>query len=268
MQLFGRPLRSYARAIARLPSAVSELARTFLLFREPVRYLRNYVLQSSPPENTVRFRDGLRLSLSSHPGDLVTTFVVFARRDYGQMPVGGTVVDVGANIGCFSLYAARAGARRVIALEPCNESYRKLAENIAQNGYGEVIQAFELAVTNRAGMMIQFPTRSSPENRIGRAQQAGALQAVRTTTIEEILAAHSLESIDLLKLDCEGAEYDIVLGAPDAMWSRVRQIRLEYHDGRSAELIEYFRRRGYAVTRHRSRSVDGSDQGDIWLDRQ
>jgi hypothetical protein len=51
-------------------------------------------------------------------------------------------------------------------------------------------------------------------------------------TLDEIMPLHQLPRIDLLKVDCEGAEYDIFRAADDAAFDRIRQIVFEYHEVR------------------------------------
>ena len=267
MQLLRRPIASYTRGIVRLPLILVQFVRAVRLVRKPHRYLTSYLLAKAPSIPTIEFRDGLRVSLSSHPSDLVTSFVVFVKRDYGEIPAGGTVLDIGANIGCFSLYAARAGARRIVAVEPSAEAYSTLVENIRQNALARLVQPVQMAVTGDAGAVVPFPTRSSPESRIGVADATHEVSYVRTTTIEELLTTFAVEEVDLLKLDCEGAEYDIIFKTPGYLWSVVKRIRLEYHAGRSLELIAYLRGHGYGVRRHRARQVETSEHGDLWVER-
>ena len=72
-------------------------------------------------------------------------------------------------------------------------------------------------------------------------------ELVETIGLADIINRFSIERIDLLKMDCEGAEYGIVLQSPDWVWSRVGEIRLEYHQGRYQELAEHLQSRGFRV---------------------
>jgi NAD(P)-dependent dehydrogenase (short-subunit alcohol dehydrogenase family) len=71
---------------------------------------------------------------------------------------------------------------------------------------------------------------------------------VPTTSLAEIVDAHG--EIDLLKLDCEGAEYGIVAATPAAAWARVGSVRIEYHAGQAEELTFTLVRHGFRVSRH------------------
>jgi hypothetical protein len=88
---------------------------------------------------------------------------------------------------------------------------------------------------------------------------------VRTTTLAEILVRDAAQGIDLLKLDCEGAEYDILFGAAPLDMSRVREIRMEYHSGRDTELKTYLRNAGFEITSFRP---DSATTGNIWARRE
>lgn len=267
MQLFGRPVSSALRALARLPSVVTQVGRVICLFRKPYKYIMAYAVHAKVRYSDVEFRDGMRITLSENSTDLITVFVVFAKRDYGSIPVGGTVLDVGANIGCFTLYCARAGARRIIAVEPSSEAYATLVQNVEQNGLTRVAEPLRLAVTAQGGMTVPFPVRSSPENRVGLIDAKGGMSNVKTTTVQDLLGSCNIGRLDLLKLDCEGAEYDIIFGAPPTLWDSVNEIRLEYHDGRANDLRLVLEAHGYTVTRHRTRRIGNSEHGDLWFSR-
>jgi FkbM family methyltransferase len=75
---------------------------------------------------------------------------------------------------------------------------------------------------------------------------------VDAVTLEGLFAAETVEKCDLLKLDCEGAEYEILLNAPPKILQRVSRIALEYHLGMNshdpAELSAFLRAQGFTVT--------------------
>jgi FkbM family methyltransferase len=266
MEIFGRAPASYRRAARRIFQLGRQVVRATHLFREPWRYLAAYTFELRLAPTVVEFRDGLQIALSRHRRDVATVFVVFIRRDYGHVPAGATVVDIGANIGCFSLYAAREGARRVFAFEPCQESFDRLRENVRRNGRAGTIVPFQLAVTNGATAVVRFPTRSDPANRIARDDFAEA-DAVPTTTIDAIVTRHVGGDVDLMKIDCEGAEYDLVAATSAATWQHVAALRIEYHHGRASELIDALERCGFALTFHAPRRVGENEHGDLWFDR-
>jgi hypothetical protein len=85
----------------------------------------------------VRHKDGHLIELRPRAGDLFAFYEILLRRDYtadGQnISDGDVVIDVGANIGCFTILASRAvgPAGRVIAIEPDAANFSQLVHNIA-----------------------------------------------------------------------------------------------------------------------------------------
>jgi hypothetical protein len=78
---------------------------------------------------------------------------------------------------------------------------------------------------------------------------------VSTVTIPEILDGNGLKRCDLLKMDCEGAEYDILYYCPPDILARIDRIALEVHGGPGADqnidALEAFLRKGGFTTRQR-----------------
>jgi len=256
-----RASADYWRNLGRIHLYVWYVAKVFLLFRRPIRFLRHYVARTRPSEGVVEFRDGLRIHLSDHPHDVITVFVIFVRRDYGEIPSGSTVLDVGANIGVFALYAARAGAHAVHAFEPNTAAYEYLQRNVRENGLEQVIRTYRLAVSGRAGDRVNFPVAASVYNRIADAGSPGEFEVVETTSLRRILEAGGMASVDLLKLDCEGAEYGILMGEERAPLERVGSIRMEYHEGRADELVSFLEASRFEVQLLRP---DSEWTGNLW----
>jgi FkbM family methyltransferase len=207
-------------------------------------------------------RRGLRIHLSGDPADVVTVFVIFARLDYGRLAPGIVAVDVGANIGVFALFAAASGARRVLAFEPSAESYDLLQRNIEANRLEGVIQPRRVAVTDESGRTVRFPRRSSVMNAIDRSSDANEADEVGTTTLDAILEGEV--RVDLLKIDCEGAEYGILLSSAETTYRKVQRLVVELHAGRQDEIVTHLADRGLRLEKRTADNVVG---GVFWFDR-
>jgi FkbM family methyltransferase len=260
-----RALSDYLRNLPQAHRYLFWFAKAVVLFRHPFRFLLNYLRRTSPGNRLVEMRDGTRFFLSGYPHDVITLFVIFVREDYGRFPPGGTVVDVGANLGAFALYAARRGARTVLAYEPNGAAFRCLQRNVEANGLSGTVRPRQLAVSAVAGQNVKFPLAPSVYNRIAAEEEPGEFETVRTTSLSEILERDAVQGIDLLKLDCEGAEYDILFSAAPLDIARVREIRMEYHAGRETELKTYLRNSGFEIAFFRS---DSPSTGNIWARRE
>jgi len=178
-------------------------------------------------------------------------------RDYERdapLGRGWTVVDVGAAIGDFTVHAASlVGDGVVHAFEPLPDNFARLEEHVRLNGVGNVRASAEaiaaapgtLSLYTVTGLMGQHRTAGD-----GAASAASAIQ-VPATTLARAFEARGIERCDLLKIDCEGAEFDIVLGLDRGVLDRVARIVLEYHDHVTAhthgELVRFLEERGFDV---------------------
>jgi FkbM family methyltransferase len=124
-----------------------------------------------------------------------------------------TFVDIGANIGAYSLFvAARAGAfARILAVEPQPEIFDRLAYNIRQNPFGTV-KAVACAVADKAGELTLFlDPRNNGESSVKIVgSSAGDAIRVPAVTLSDLLENEGFTSVDAIKLDVEGAE-DLIL---------------------------------------------------------
>lgn len=138
---------------------------------------------------------------------------------------GFTFIDIGANIGAYSLFvAARAGrGARILAVEPQPEIFARLSFNIAQNPFGTV-KAVACALADKPGeltLFIDLTNRGESSVRILNSS-AGTSVKVPAMTLLSLVEGEGYERIDAIKLDVEGAE-DLILepflrDAPQTLW--------------------------------------------------
>lgn len=233
-----------------------------MLFRYPLTFISAYLLCRSPSDRVVELRSGLKIHLSEHPHDVITVFVIFVREDYGSIQPGGIVVDIGANIGIFSLYAAHNGSARVIAYEPNSEAYYFLLQNIKANHMEGVVIPWRFAVTGTPGGQVRFPTKPSMYNAIITDDDYTDFEWVNTIGLPEIL--DQTGDVNLLKLDCEGAEYAILISARQDSYAMIQNIRLEYHFGREQDIENHLAQYGF-VKRHSK--ADTANSGNMWYEK-
>lgn len=248
MRLFGRPLSRYLGAVVSAPQYVREAFTCVRTFKDPSAVLRAYITRVAPPSGAVEFRSGFRLLLSSDPLDIVSVFVVFVRRDYGTVMPGARVLDLGANIGVFSVFAAQSGAAIVHAYEPSAESFRLLRRNIDSNGLGDRVTAFQIAAGSAPERTVRFPRKSSVFNAIATAPVVDTeYDEVPLESLETIIG--KLGRVDLMKLDCEGEEERILLSADDGTLDCLSDVRLEFHHGRGGALVRGMLERRFSLAK-------------------
>ena len=263
MKILGRSPKRIAAIVWQLPAHVLAALRCLLLFRRPIEVLWCYIRRQNPQSRRVELRDGLTIDLSKDDSDIVTVFLIFCRHDYGSIAPGSTVVDIGANIGVFALYAARGGAKIVQAYEPAEESFDVLRRNIEENGLGNIVYPHRAAVVGKASPPVWYPRQSSVFNAIG-ASSGNRLDHELVPAIAFAELVSNLPEPNIVKLDCEGGEYDIILNSEDAAFDRIDELRLEYHTGPRQRLFAHFEKLGF----HRRQFMDGGEGGGyVWLTR-
>jgi FkbM family methyltransferase len=231
------------------------------------RYLFDYSFRRNNPAE-YRMRDGIRMIDCS--GTLAGTLaVVFVRREYGSLTPCRTVVDIGAHMGSFAVYAAKSCPNaRIYCFEPEQKNFSVLKRNIDINGLDGRVSVFRCAVASESGAR-DLAVGGSLLNSFHIPPANASRETVDCTTLHDIFVNHGLEGIDLLKINCEGAEYEILEGCPRGDFDRIANIRLEYHNLDTASrngdsLARFLRSRGYRIERF-SRYGEGS--GFIWATR-
>lgn len=145
---------------------------------------------------------------------------------------GWTIVDIGEGIGDYSLFAAYANPHgKVFAFEPFPESFALLKENLANNHIDNV-QVFAEAIWSQSGVLKLDSTPGDPGKFISLSDEADVAQftQVPCITMSAVFARLKIVRCDLMKIDCEGAEYAILFNTPDDVIGRIERIVMEYHD--------------------------------------
>lgn len=262
MKFLNRNLAVYIRRIPDIPIYAGYFIKCLWLFKNPFQFLRAYITRQTVPGGVIHLRSGMRIHLTDHPHDPITVFVIFIRQDYGRIPLGSTVVDIGANNGVFVLYAIEQGATKIYAFEPNSSAYSCLQKNISDNQLQHVVTASQFAVTSNAGQQVRFPKAASVYNAILSADSQDAFEIVNTTSLPVI--CQSIEQINIIKIDCEGAEYDILFNSTEKEFHKIHEIKLEYHKGQLDELKKHLKRFGFSVSLLKP---DSPTYGNMWLTR-
>jgi FkbM family methyltransferase len=148
---------------------------------------------------------------------------------------GWTAVDVGANIGYFTLLMAnRVGPQgKVIAFEPLTENFRILKENVKMNGHANVV-AENLALMSRTE---RIELRSATPGAITwvasvKIDQNFAVesQSVEAVTLDEYVQTKGIAKVDFLKIDVEGAEASVLEGATNVLNRDKPILLIEMHE--------------------------------------
>ena len=154
---------------------------------------------------------------------------VFFEEDYGSVDYSGkTVIDIGANIGDSSIYFVLNGARKVISFEPFPNSFKLLKKNIFLNNMQESIFPFMAALGKEDG---KIKLDSSPITTTGLSiRESTEGEYVEIFSFKRLTELYA-ENNSILKLDCEGCEYDVFKNSPEQFLEKYDEIIIEYHNG-------------------------------------
>jgi FkbM family methyltransferase len=186
---------------------------------------------------SVRMRGGYRAECRI---DEFFSFVeVFVLREYDVPGVNWkslqTIIDVGANVGAATLwFALRAPQATILAVEPSSTAAPLLTRNVHANQLDARVRVAEVALTDRTGRVELRQDGSSVFGAIGKSCNGGEM--VPAVSLKDLLEQHKLSHVDFMKLDCEGAEFDIIHSSDDRLLRRLRFIAGEYHSRTRADV--------------------------------
>ena len=208
-----------------------------------VRYFHNWpelwrAYRRAEPLPSLRLRGGI--TIAHVPADNVIglfreIFVdrCYTRPGFYDPKPSDTVLDIGANIGCFALYLqSYAPGIRVHCYEPADDTRGRLAQNVKANGLDPHIAVHPYAVSGSQGVAhlkeaAVAAQRSFFDSEFVDASSAEPVECVRLADSVETCDA---EFVDLVKIDAEGAEIEIVEATEAQTWTRIRRLVFEFHD--------------------------------------
>jgi FkbM family methyltransferase len=211
----------------------------FFLWLNKLVFSLLYLRHQGKATVVIEVNGNARFKVRVNTSDALVIWEIWKAKVYddARIPIsaGDVVVDMGAHIGAFSVRAARlAHGGQVYAYEASGKNYALLAENRLLNGL-ENLYIENSAVSDKRGKM---PLYTPADNSIlGSLLQetSSFMEIVHATTFSDIIADHALEQVDFLKVDVEGAEFDILFDCSDETFAKIRQIVIEYHEFEGAK---------------------------------
>ncbi len=190
-------------------------------------------------EHTLRTLDGTTISLSDKDsfGIVNEIFCEEVYNKYRKIKNTGKVIDIGANIGVFSLFAASSGKDvKVYAFEALPANIAILEKNIKQNNLEKRILATNVAVaSDDRGRVLHLGEAGGHHTTLPEQSPAfipaQKVVNVPSLTLGQIFEKNMIDKCDFLKVDCEGAEYEILLSTENTLLQKIEYIAMEYHNG-------------------------------------
>ena len=171
--------------------------------------------------------------------DLGHILEIFEENTYSKDFKNSTVIDVGASTADSSIYFAINGAREVYGLEPMKESYDIALYNVMVNNLTNKVHLINAACSSKLGTVeLNLSSKNPNANSIIPSEIVKASginfnsrRLVDSISLKDIIYQYGLSKVDLLKMDCEGCEYEVLQNMDEETFSMINNVILEFHDG-------------------------------------
>src|ERR1700686_1089179 len=223
--------------LARLSAALNAANN----FGNPVQIAKWRLLRKpSDPITVVDKASGVRCQCSLDSHHMFSEVWYAHVYDVMGVPIrpGDVVLDIGANQGFFTCYAAYKGAK-VFAFEPVPELFERLVFNVKQNGFTDRVTTVQCAIgenDSRVAMLVSTPLGGGQSSIMPEFSRNHGIPLKRTInvrckTLSQVLAEYSISSVRRCKIDVEGAELEILRILKPHEIAKFQSIAMEYHFG-------------------------------------
>jgi len=252
LRILRRVLHGF-KHIAYLPGFV----KVFAVFKPPLMMMGGYLgFQLSYPFICETRKDS-KLHINDRY-DLIT-WIVFLRGEYEVHPGDRVILDCGANIGVFSVYAAAIAPEAIIyAIEPSPQTFQRLLSNLQLNSLEQRVKCLNVELAGQDGRCFMEAEQASQFHHLVAVPDDTSI-SVTAISLGSLLAQVGIGGADLLKMDIEGAEHAVLKGTPPGVLTGFQRIALEYHQmGSKIDLFKHIEAAGFKSTRDR---IFGQDCG-------
>ncbi len=181
----------------------------------------------------LKLNNGLVFEVRPGTTDKGIVVEIFLLEDYKQalgiIKSADLVIDIGAQIGVFSLYAYNANPKaKILSFEPYSANFEMLKKNLILNKASN-IKPNQFAITSETKeVKLYLSDCNTGMHSLHR--QTGKFEVVQGLGINELFKRFNISHCDLMKLDCEGAEAEIIADIEPVHLLSIRAIIMEYHD--------------------------------------
>lgn len=204
------------------------------------------IFKFNPSDNKINFtykNTSVSFVDADYNGDLIG---VFLNEEYGDLEVQDKiVVDIGANIGDSAIYFALKGAKKVIAIEPYPLTFKSLKENVNFNGYTNIIKIINGGYGKDSYLVVDPMKRAIGSSSL---IESSSGQTISIFSLQTIVKDYDIKD-GILKMDCEGCEYELFNENNKPFFNKFEKILLEYHNY-SDPLLNFLTDLGFSIVQN------------------
>lgn len=219
------------------------------------------------PLRKVKLRNGLTVYGGNKSLVVDLIYEIFIEEVYNpsflKIEPGNIIVDIGANIGIFSLYAAKHGAAKIYSIEPFSENTSFILRNFRSNGLNPPIITKKAIsdIDGKANLYLGDLDSHGLLYGHNHQQKFETFIPVNSVKLSSFFKENIINKVDFLKMDCEGSEGAIIASTPVYMWKRIEKIAIEYHNNVSllsdVEIVKRLKSLGYQTKKRPSDELFG-----------
>lgn len=208
---------------------------------------------------TVKKREG-KIIINYRKGSMDEFIIkeIFEMDEYSidkmAMSKKAIIMDIGAHIGCFTLKsAAIANKGKIFSFEPMESNFKILERNVKTNNLNNVL-FFHKGIAKKKGKRKLYLCTDNTGGHSISTKRSKKYEIINCISLKQVISENNIEKIDLLKLDCEGSEYEILYNTPKSIFIKIMRLILEFHDFRNTKnnfdkLYWFLRKNGFIMQR-------------------
>jgi len=164
---------------------------------------------------------------------------------------GQIVIDVGANVGKYTVYTASCVGKKgkIVSLEPFKQTFDLLRQNIQENGFEDVVESRCQAASNQNGKTKMFFVDNAWEANSIAITHGKNFVYVDTIKLDSLVNEMQVDHVDWIKIDVEGAEYEVLLGAMNILKTNNLKLIIEVQEMNKEKVIELLKSIGFSCTK-------------------
>lgn len=210
---------------------VNDFVREALQIHPPPCIKEQFFLVQTPNNRMLKFTCYEHMPLLYTIGEVIEGRVYEKYFDNIDRDLRSSVViDVGACIGVFSIFVSAVHLCKAYALEMDSSNFSLLEKNIALNNDNCDVVCHNKAITSQNGIVKYIHGYDMVGSRVvDKHIMNEEFRTITSTTLKNFLDSEGIRNVGLLKMDCEGSEYEIIIGLENSVLERIEKISFEYH---------------------------------------